>query len=91
MSSIQLFFLQKVVRQNDTVLMSLCMQFEKLGHGLLREAFQSEGECFVSLKRGGYVHHIVTVPAHSIKYYRQVNSEKSNHAVRSAAFLFIYF
>ena len=32
---------------------SFRMQFEKEGHGLLREAFWSEGECLVSQKRGG--------------------------------------
>ena len=37
-SSIQLVFLWKVVRQNDTDVTSFCMQFEKLGPGLLREA-----------------------------------------------------
>ena len=29
------------------------MQFEKIGRGLLWEAFQSKGECVVSQKRGG--------------------------------------
>ena len=29
------------------------MQFEKIGRGLLREAFQSEGECFFAEKEGG--------------------------------------
>ena len=32
---------------------SFHMQFEKIGHGLLGEAFQSEGECIVCQKRGG--------------------------------------
>ena len=32
--------------------MSFHMQFEKEGHGLLQEAFQGEGECLVSRKRG---------------------------------------
>ena len=42
----------KVVRQHDTDVKSLCMQFEKVGRGLLREAFWREGECVVSRKRG---------------------------------------
>ena len=32
---------------------SFCMQFEKIGRGLLRGAFQSDMEWVVSLKRGG--------------------------------------
>ena len=51
--SIQLFFLRKLVRQWCTEVTSFHMQFEKIGCRLLREAFQSERECFVSLKRGG--------------------------------------
>ena len=43
-SSIQLFFLRKVVRQNVTDMMSLCMLFEKVGHGLLWVAFLREGD-----------------------------------------------
>ena len=43
-SSIQLFFLRKVVRQNDTEVTSRCMQLKKEGRGLLREANRSEGE-----------------------------------------------
>ena len=42
-SSVQLFFLRKVIRQNSTDVTSFCVQFEKVGHGLLREAFQREG------------------------------------------------
>ena len=52
-SSIQLFFLQKVVRQKDTHVTSFCMHFEKVGRGLQREAFRRQGECIVSQKRGG--------------------------------------
>ena len=52
-SSIQLVFLRMVMKQKCPDVMSLCMQFEKVGCGLLREAFQSERECFVSQKRGG--------------------------------------
>ena len=37
------FFLRKVARQNDTNVTSLCMQLEKVKHGLLREAFWSGG------------------------------------------------
>ena len=33
-------------QQNCTHMTSLCIQFEKLGRGLLREAFQGERECF---------------------------------------------
>ena len=46
-SSIQLFFLWKVVRQNDTDVTSRRMQLKKEGRGLLREANRSEGECLV--------------------------------------------
>ena len=52
-SSIQLFFGGKVIRQNRTNVTSFCIQFEKVGCGLLRETFWREGECFVSQKRGG--------------------------------------
>ena len=52
-SGLQLFFLLKVVRQNDTDMKSHFMQLEKVGRGLLRKAFLGEGECYVSLKRGG--------------------------------------
>ena len=45
-------FLHKVVRQQCTDVTSFGMQFEKIGSELLREAFLSEGECFVSRKRG---------------------------------------
>ena len=48
-----LVFLQKLVGQQRTDVTSFCMQFEKIGRGLLRQAFQSEGEYFVSRKRGG--------------------------------------
>ena len=41
-TSIQLFFLQKVVRQNNTDVTSLSMQLEKEGRGLLREVFCGE-------------------------------------------------
>ena len=51
-NSIQLVFLRKVLRQSHTDVTSFHMQFEKEGHGLLREAFQGEGECLVSQKRG---------------------------------------
>ena len=54
-SSIQLVFLQKVVRQSHTNVTSFCMQFEKIGRGLLREAFQSEGEFLVNQKRWGEI------------------------------------
>ena len=40
------FFLRKVFRQSHTDVTSFCMQFEKIGRWLLREAF-------VSRKRGG--------------------------------------
>ena len=33
--------------QNDTDVTSLCMDLEKVGRGLLREDFWSEGERFV--------------------------------------------
>ena len=43
----------KVVRQNDADVMSRFMQLKKGGCVLLREAFRGEGECYISLKRGG--------------------------------------
>ena len=43
-------FLRKVVRQNGTDLTSLRMQFVKIGLGLLREAFGSEGSVFLAKK-----------------------------------------
>ena len=54
-SSIQLFFWGKVVRRSDNDVMSFHMHFERMGCELLREAFQSEGEFVVSLKRGGKI------------------------------------
>ena len=53
LSSIQLFFWGKVVKQNGTDMTSFCMQFEKLRSGLLREDFRRKGECVVSRKKGG--------------------------------------
>ena len=47
-SSIQLVFLRKVVRQSHTDVTSLCMQFEKIGSGLLREAFRGEGSVLLA-------------------------------------------
>ena len=41
-------FLRKVVRPKHADVKSLCMQFEKVGRGLLLEGFWSERECFVS-------------------------------------------
>ena len=35
-------FFQKLVRQQRAHVTSFCMQLEKWGHGLLREAFHSE-------------------------------------------------
>ena len=52
-SSIQLFFFWKVVRQNNTDMMSHSIQLEKVGRGLLQEAYRGERECFVCSKRGG--------------------------------------
>ena len=42
-----------MVRQSGTDVTSLCMQFEKIGHGLLRKLFRGEGECVFGRKRGG--------------------------------------
>ena len=42
-SNIQLGFLQKVVRQKDANVTSRSMQLEKVGCGLLREAYRGEG------------------------------------------------
>ena len=44
--------MQKVIRQNDIDVTSLSMQLKKAGRGLLREAYQDEGERSVSGKRG---------------------------------------
>ena len=52
-------FLRKLVKQRRTDVKSFRMQFEKMGCGLLREAFRSEGECFFGQKRGEirkYIH-----------------------------------
>ena len=49
------WFFAESVRQNDTDMTSLCMQFEKEGRGLLREDFWREGKCVVSQKRGGKI------------------------------------
>ena len=47
-SSKQLVFFAESCQAN-----SHRMQFEKIGRGLLREAFRGERECLVSRKRGG--------------------------------------
>ena len=46
-SSVQLCFLRKPVHQSCTDVTLFCMQFEKRGNWLLREAFRSEGESVV--------------------------------------------
>ena len=51
-SSIHLFFLQKLIRQRRTTVMSFHRQFEKEGRKLLREAFESGGSALFA-KRGG--------------------------------------
>ena len=43
-------FLWKLVRHRHTDVTSFCMQFEKIGLGLLQEAFWSKGVCFISIK-----------------------------------------
>ena len=48
-------FLRTVVRQSHANVTSFHMQFEKIGCGLLQEAFQSKMECFVSRKRKGEI------------------------------------
>ena len=40
-------FLWKVVRQSHNHVTKFCIQFEKIGRGLLREAFRNEEECLV--------------------------------------------
>ena len=55
MSSIQLFFMRKVIRRNGADMTSRFVQLEKVGPGLLQEAFRGEGECYVSLQRGGQI------------------------------------
>ena len=47
LSSVHLFYLRKLVQQQSTDVTSFCMQFQKRGSGLLREAFWSEGEWVV--------------------------------------------
>ena len=46
-SGIQFVFLRKPVLERRTDVTSFCMQFENRGHGLLKEAFWSEGESVV--------------------------------------------
>ena len=46
------FFSRKVVRQNGIDVTSFCVEFEKVGHGLLRDDFRREGEFVVSRNRG---------------------------------------
>ena len=46
------FFLRKLVRQRRTEVTSFCMQFEKIGHGLLWEAFWSEGVALKAEREG---------------------------------------
>ena len=41
--------------QIDINMTSHFMQLEKVGRGLLREAFWGEGKCYVSLKREGQI------------------------------------
>ena len=71
-SSIQLFF-EELVRQRRTDMTSFCMQFEKSELRLQREAFRSEGECFVGPKRGGG----------KKKVYSEINSlcRKAEHRI----------
>ena len=45
-------FLRKVIRQSHTDVMSFCMQFEKIGRGLMQEPVWSKGQCAISQKRG---------------------------------------
>ena len=45
--------MQKPVKQRRTDVISFCMQFEKGGRGLLREAFRNEGESVGSGKSDG--------------------------------------
>ena len=45
--------MQKVVRQKHTDVTSFCMQFEKIGHGLLRKAFRREKECVLAEREEG--------------------------------------
>ena len=52
LSSIQLLFLRKVVKQNHTDVTLFCMKFEKIGCGLLREAFWGEGGALLAEREG---------------------------------------
>ena len=42
-----------MLRLNSTILMPLCVQFEKEGLGLLHEASSGEGECPPPWPKGG--------------------------------------
>ena len=46
-------FLRKVVRENHTHVTSCWVQLKRVGRGLLQEALQGEGECYVRKKRWG--------------------------------------
>ena len=67
-------FFEELVRQRRTDMTSFCMQFEKRELRLQREAFRSEGECFVGPKRGGG----------KKKVYSEINSlcRKAEHRIK---------
>ena len=70
--------------------MPFCVQFEKVGRGLLREVFWREGEGIISQKRGGNKKGSVLENAVNTEAI-QVNTEKSKHTASNAAFiLFIW-
>ena len=53
MSSIHGVFLRNRLYLGHTCVTSFCMQFEKVGHGLLREAKRREGEWAVLVEAKG--------------------------------------
>ena len=50
-------FLQVIVQQKHTEVTSFCMQFEKTGCGLLREAFRGRESGLLAEKVGGKEEH----------------------------------
>ena len=55
-SSIKKIFAEsRQAKRHQRDVTSRFIQLEKVGRGLLWEAYQGEGECYVSLKRGGQI------------------------------------
>ena len=47
-----MFFLQKVIKQNGTNMTSVCMQFKKVGCGLLWKLFEESRSAFLAEREG---------------------------------------